>query len=69
MTLLRTAAVGSPARIWSSSARKVSVLPNRRIRRRTGAEACWKLMSKYGATPGVLVSTSTRPGRISAGCR
>ena len=69
MTLLRTAAVGSPARIVSRSARKLSVLPKRRIRRSTVGEECWKLMSKYGATPGVPVSTSTSPGRISAGCR
>jgi hypothetical protein len=45
------------------------VPPKRRIRRSTDADECWKLMSKYGATPGVPVSTDTRPGRISAGCR
>ena len=69
MTLLRTPAAGLAARTIASRSRKRSVSPNRRIRRSNGPEACWKLMSKYGTTPGVPVSTSTRDGRISAGCR
>ena len=69
MTLLRTPAAGALARTVASRSRKLSVLPKRRIRRSTVGEECWKLMSKYGTTPGVEVSTSTSDGRISAGCR
>jgi len=69
MTLLRTPAPGAAARICSSSARKLSVPPKRRIRRSTACELCWKDMSKYGTTPGVEVSVCTSEGRISAGWR
>jgi hypothetical protein len=38
--------VGSPARICASRSRKRSVSPKRRMRRSTGPDECWKLMSK-----------------------
>ncbi len=69
MTLLRTPAAGASARTDASSSRNRSVEPNRRIRRSTGSLACWKDRSKYAATPGVEVMTSTSEGRVSAGCR
>ena len=52
MTLLRTPASGSRARTRSTSSRNGSVPPNRRIRRSTVGEACWKDRSNYGMTPG-----------------
>ena len=69
MTLLRAPASGASARARSSRSRNDSVEPNRFIRRSTGALACWKDRSKYGATPGVVAITSSRDGRSSAGCR
>ena len=69
MTLLRIPASGSRARTFSISPRKGSVPPNRRIRRSTVGEACWKEMSYHGMTPGVSAIASSSPGRISAGCR
>ena len=57
------------ARMSASRVRNASVLPKRRIRRSTVGELCWKDMSKYGATPSVLVSACTSVGRISAGWR
>ena len=70
MKLDRTPACGRLGRgSCSSSSRKRSVSPKRRIARSTPGAECWKDRSKYGATFGVEVSTSIRPGRISAGCR
>ena len=46
MTLLRMPASGAPERIEAMSSRNDSVPPNRRIRRSSGALACWKLRSK-----------------------
>jgi hypothetical protein len=69
MKFERTPASGAGARICSSSARKLSESPNRRIRLSSGPDACWKERSKYGATPGVDAIAVTRPGRVSAGWR
>ena len=69
MKLLRAPASGASARTEASSSRNRSVEPNRRIRRSTGSLECWNDRSKYGATPGVVAIASTRPGRVSAGCR
>ena len=69
ITLLRIPAAGASDRIDASRLKKASGLPKRRIRRNTGADACWKDRSKYGTTPAVPAITSIRPGRISAGCR
>lgn len=69
MKLERTPASGASARIWSSSPRNRSRSPNLRMDRSTGPLACWKDMSKYGATPGVPQIASMSPGRVSAGCR
>ncbi len=65
----RAPASGACVRAWSSSPRKASESPKRRIRRSTGFEACWKDRSKYAATPGVEAIAVTSPGRVSAGCR
>ncbi len=71
MTLLRTPASGRRRRMRSSSARKLSGSPNRRMRRSTPGAACWKLRSKYGTTLSIahIDSISTRtpsPTRSSA---
>ena len=50
MTLVRKPASGARPRARSISARKSSVPPNRRIRRSSVGEECWKDRSKYGAT-------------------
>ncbi len=54
MTLLRTPASGSRARTRSISSRNGSVPPNRRIRRSTVGDACWKDRSYHGMTPGTV---------------
>ena len=68
--------VGADTRRGRSDRGSARAGRGRTRRRRTGASgaarcplACWKDRSKYGATPGVDVITSTRDGRISAGCR
>ncbi len=66
MKLERTPAWGALLRMVSSSSRKRSVSPKRRMARSTSGAECWKDRSKYGAIFGVEVSTSIRPGRISA---
>jgi hypothetical protein len=69
MKLERIPASGARSRICSTSAVNRFRSPNRRMDLSTGPLACWNERSKYGATPGVEVITSTRPGRTSAGCR
>lgn len=61
--------LGALLRMVSRSSRKRSVSPKRRMARSTPGAECWKERSKYGATFGVEVRTSMRPGRISAGWR
>ena len=46
MKLLRMPASGACSRICFTSARKLSVPPNRRIRRSTFSLECWNDMSK-----------------------
>ena len=64
-----TPASGHASLIRSISSVNRARSPNLRIFRSTGPLACWNDRSKYGATPGVDVITSIRPGRTSAGCR
>ena len=69
MKFERIPATGHRCLIAASRSRNRSLSPKRRILRNTDGLACWKDRSKYGTTPAVPVMTSTKLGRISAGCR